>query len=142
MMMRSTLVQLICLCIFVIDVWAADPYDIRIRDKTLSDYKTSPFSLFFNPEKNGIYIEKQKIDYDLSQGTVLNLGPYQLDDKTVSLHLTREIGEFYEFDLGLDYTKRVGSIYVMSFRWPVDFVPTGTIEILDDRANSLWRRKI
>ncbi|MCB0349693.1 MAG: hypothetical protein KDD38_00835 [Bdellovibrionales bacterium] len=139
----STLVQVIFLTIFYSFSYANEPVGIRVRgDKEINPVKTSPYSLFFDPAKNNIRLDKQKIDYDLTKESVLRLGPYFLSDSDVSMQMTREVGEFTEVDFGLDVVRRVGSLYVISFRWPIDFVKSGTIEILDDKARSLWRKKI
>ena len=104
--------------------------------------KSSPYDLFFDPEINGVRVQSQIIDYDLSKQTTLRLGPFFLDQTSVSMHMTREQGEYYDLEFGLELKKKIIPVYVMSFRWPIDFVPKGTIEIIDDKGESLWRRQI
>src|SRR5690606_23707932 len=58
------------------------------------------------------------------------------------MHMTRETGEFYELDFGFEVTRKIGPVYVMSFRWPADYVTKGVIEIINDKAESLWRRTV
>jgi hypothetical protein len=70
------------------------------------------------------------------------MGPYLLDQSSVSMQLTRENGEFYDIDFGIDVQKKVGPLYVVSFKWPADFVPEGVIELINDKAQSLWRHLI
>lgn len=122
----------------------ADEYtDVRVRGEIESQIeKTSPFSLFYEPSKNNVKLDRQKIDYDLTKETVLRLGPYLLDDSAVAMQMTRETGEFYELDFGFDMVRKLGPIYVISFKWPLDYVAKGFIEILDDAGQSLWRRRV
>jgi hypothetical protein len=131
------------LCAITTISYGDEPQEIRVRGQVESQIETtSPFSLFFDPLRNGVRLDKQKIDYDLTKRSSLRLGPFLLEDEGISLHMSRETGEFYELDFGFETTRRLGSVYVISFRWPTDFVDSGVIEILDDSAQSLWRRKV
>jgi hypothetical protein len=58
------------------------------------------------------------------------------------MQMTREQGEFYEIGFGLDLQRKIGPIYVVSFKWPTDYMKSGVIEIIDDKSHSLWRRKV
>lgn len=143
MLHKSTLVQLISLVSIALFAQADEYVDVRVRGKIEDKVeKTSPFSLFFDPLKNSIRLDRQKIDYDLTKETVLRLGPYLLEQSSVAAQMTRELGEFYEIDFGFDISRRVGPIYIISFNWPIDFIPNGFIEMLDDSGSSLWRRKL
>lgn len=143
MLHKSTLVQLLSLICISLFAHADEYTDIRVRGKIEDKIeKTSPFSLFFDPLKNSIRLNRQKIDYDLTKETVLRLGPYLLNDSSVAVQMTRELGEFYEIEFGFDVARRIGPIYIISFKWPIDYVPSGFIEILNDSGQSLWRRKV
>lgn len=104
--------------------------------------KMTPFTMLLNPLRNGIRLEQQRIDYDLTKETVLRIGPYLLDESSVSMQVSRETGEFYSVDFGLEMTRQVGPLYIVSFKWPIDYMTSGVIEIVDDRAQSLWRRNL
>lgn len=102
----------------------------------------TPYTIFFPPLKNNVYLEKQKVDYDLTEKNVLRMGPYLLADNAVSIQMTREQGEFFEVEFGLEVKRRVGPIYVISFRWPKDYINSGTLEIINDKGESYWRRDV
>jgi hypothetical protein len=102
----------------------------------------SPFMLFFAPDKNRVILEPQRIDYDLTQGSTLRMGPYFLPDTAISLQMTKEQGEFFEVDFGFEVRRRLGSIYVLSFRWPKDYLGEGVIEIMNERGESYWKRSV
>lgn len=120
---------------------AADEYEVRLRGDALKQKKsTSPYTLFFEPQKNGVSLENQRIDYDLTKETELRLGPFILDESQVSMQMTREQGEFFEVEFGFETVKKYGPIYVLSFRWPTEFLQEGVLEIINDRAESLWQK--
>jgi hypothetical protein len=104
--------------------------------------KISNKTLFFNPAKNKIHVEQQKIDFDITHGDLLRLGPLQLNTSSMAFNITREQGEFYEIEFGLDNVRKLGPIYVISFRWPIDFIEKGLLEIKDDAENTLWRTNV
>ena len=56
--------------------------------------------------------------------------------------MSREQGEFFELEFGFERVRKVGPVYVLSFRWPREYIPNGIIEIVDDKAKSLWRRQV
>jgi hypothetical protein len=88
----------------------------------------SNHTLFYSPDKNSIQLEQQKIDYDLTKETTLRLGPYLLNETTVSISLTREVSEFSNF--------------IISFRWPTDFIQEGFLELINERGQVLWSRRL
>lgn len=141
MFMRVTLVEGLIFIFISSFAWANEPVGVRLRGESTFE-KTSPYSLFFDPTKNNIRLDKQKIDYDVTKNSVLRLGPYFFHETMVSMQMTREVGEFSDIEFGLDVKRRLGSIYVLSFKWPVELIQSGTIEILDDKAQSLWRRQV
>lgn len=104
--------------------------------------EVSPFTMFYDPVENGVILEKQKIDYDLSTETTLRIGPYFFGPDDVSIQMTREQGEVSEIEFGIDVRKRLVPLYVLSFRWPKDFVSHGILEVIDDKNRSVWRRKV
>lgn len=104
--------------------------------------KVTPYTLFFPFNENRVILEPQKIDYDLTQKNVIRLGPYLLTENLVSLQMTREQGEFVDVEFGLELRKRKGSVYVISFRWPTDYLRTGTLEIINEKGESFWRKPI
>jgi hypothetical protein len=143
---RLILIVVLTAIVFSNDLSFADK-DLREAIKVKGDVnkifeKTSALSLFFEPFKNNVHLENQKVDYDITKETVLRLGPYVLDQSSVVMNITREQGEFYELEFGFDLVKRSGAIYVVSFQWPMDYLKTGMMEIIDDRGNSLWQRQI
>jgi hypothetical protein len=125
MRLTLTFVQLLIFC--VVPAWAE---------------QISPYTMLFDPLKNNVRLENQKIDYDLTKETVLRMGPYLLDQSSVGMQITRETGEFYEVQFGFAVERSIGPIYVVSFKWPEDFVPEGVIELIDDKAQSLWRHLV
>ncbi len=135
MRLSLTLAQLCFFVIFfsLISKWARadEPYS-----------KITPFTMLIDPIRNGIRLEQQRIDYDLTKETVLRIGPFLLNESSVTMQVSRETGEFYNLDFGLELTRQVGAIYIVSFRWPMDYMSTGVIEIVDDRAQSLWRKRV
>lgn len=110
--------------------------------KTSTIDQTRYWPLFFDPIMNGIQLSQQAIDYDLSNPLVLKMGPLDLDANAVELHLTRERGEFTEFDFGFEVRKFYTNMYVLSFKWPGEFIPDGQIEIINDQSKTLWRKKV
>ncbi len=102
----------------------------------------TPYTMMFSPRKNGVRLEQQRIDFDLTKETVLRIGPYLLDETSVSMQVTREVGEFFDLEFGLATERKVGPIYVISFSWPVDYIATGTLEIIDDKGRSIWHRGV
>lgn len=98
--------------------------------------------LFFDPFLNGVQMSQQAIEYDITNPNTLKMGPLDLNAQSVELTLTRERGEFTEFDFGFEARTTTANMYVLSFKWPADFIPDGQIEIIDDQSQTLWRRKI
>lgn len=138
-----TIVQL-SIALFLIGSVHAKPLTERpFRNERVMDFvKTSPYSLFFDPKENGIRSDKQKVDYDLTKKSRLRVGPYVLDQSSVQMNMSIEQGEFYDLEFGLDWVKKRGSVYVISFEWPKDYIHQGTIEIINDSGKSLWRRAL
>lgn len=95
--------------------------------------------LFFSPSENGLRQERPRIDYDLTYSNILRLGPYVLKSDEIEMYLTREQSEFFYIDFGLELSKRVGSLYVVSFKWPRDYIKGGVLEIIDDEGFVYWR---
>lgn len=104
--------------------------------------KITPFTLFYDPVKNGVILEKQQIDYDLSNENALRVGPYFLSGTDVAMYLSKEHGEVFEFDFGMEVKRRVGPMYVASFKWPADYISDGLIELQDDKGEVLWKRNV
>lgn len=143
MIKQLTFVQILTGLFIVVSAQAAPPYEVRLKGDLESQIeKTSPYSLFFDPTLNEVRVDRQRMDYDLTDETALRLGPYLLDQDAVSMQMSREQGEYYDLEFGLEIKKKRTSIYVMSFNWPVDYVAKGVIEIVDDKARSLWRRQL
>lgn len=99
-------------------------------------------SLFFDPKLNNVEMPRQSVDYDLIEPDKIRLGPLEMTGRDVQLHFTREEVEFWELAFGLHYTKWKSRIYFLSFRWPMDYITTGRIEILNDKSQTLWAREI
>lgn len=118
---------------------ASDP--VRVKPPPEMSELT-PYSLFFPPQKNGVIMERQKIDYDLSQQNILRMGPYVLAEDAVSMQMSREQGEFFEIDFGIEVRRKLGPVYVLSFRWPKDYIDGGIIEIIGDKNEIYWRRPV
>lgn len=138
----STLAQLVILLVTVQTI-AADAVFVKTNGAINNLFQsTSPFTLYYNPASNGVDLDQQRIDYDLSKENELRLGPFLLEQTSISLHLSREQGEYYDLDFGFDFVKRLGPIYVISFNWPTEYIKAGTLEILDDNGKSLWLRKV
>ncbi len=130
--------------IFVFGFYASafdDGQPIKVKAPPASKAVT-PFTLFFDPEKNGVMLEKQQIDYDLSNENALRVGPYFLNGSDVAMYLTKEHGEFFEIDFGFEARRRIGPMYVTSFKWPVDYLDNGLIELQDDKGEVLWKRLV
>lgn len=104
--------------------------------------KITPFTLFYDPIKNGVTLEKQQIDYDLSNENALRVGPYFLSGNDVAMYLSKEHGEVFEFEFGMEVKRRVGPMYVASFKWPADYIADGLIELQDDKGEVLWKRNV
>lgn len=97
--------------------------------------------LFFDPERNGVIYAHQEIEYDLTNPLILRVGPLAVTAAGVGLRLSRELGEFFEFEFGMDLRKNYANMYMLSFQWPVDLVPDGVIELFSDDGKVLWRRE-
>lgn len=96
--------------------------------------------LFFAPEKNGVVYAHQEIEYDLTNPLILRVGPLSVAGAGVVMRLSRETGEFFDFDFGLSLQKKYANMYMVSFQWPVELVPDGVIELFNDDGQVLWRR--
>ncbi|MGE0764074.1 MAG: hypothetical protein AB7N80_12410 [Bdellovibrionales bacterium] len=107
-----------------------------LMEKDKPDY----IPLFFDPEKNGVIYAHQEIEYDLTNPLILRVGPLAVTAAGVVMRMSRETGEFFEFDFGLDLKKRYANMYMVSFQWPVELVPDGVIELFSDSGQVLWRR--
>lgn len=99
-------------------------------------------SLFFDPALNGVELQSQSVDYDVVSADRIRIGPYELSGDDIALELTREKTEFEDLSFGLQYEKRPGSIYVLSFKWPIDYLKSGRLELLNDQSKTLWRKEI
>ena len=121
-------------------VFKEDPAKTNISSSTIDQNIYWP--LFFDPAVNGVQMSLQAIDYDLTNPNTLRMGPLDLQAQAVELSLTRERGEFTEFDFGFEVQTTTANMYVLSFRWPADFIPDGQLELIDDQSKVLWRRKI
>jgi hypothetical protein len=97
--------------------------------------------LFFNPEINGVIYANQEIEYDLTNPLILRLGPLSVTAAGVVMRMSRETGQFFEFEFGMDLQKRYANMYMISFQWPVDLIPDGVIELFNDEGKVLWRRE-
>ncbi len=98
--------------------------------------------LFFDPEKNGVIYAHQEIEYDLTNPLILRIGPLSVTAAGVVMRMSRETGEFLEFDFGMELKKRFANMYMISFQWPVDLIPDGDIELFNDNGEVLWSRKV
>lgn len=121
-------------------VFKEDPAKTNISTSTIDQNLYWP--LFFDPALNGVQMSLQAIDYDLTNPNTLKMGPLDLQGQAVELMLTRERGEFTEFDFGFEVKTTTANMYVLSFKWPADFIPDGQLEIIDDQSKVLWRRKV
>ena len=130
------------LSLFLGSVWAVESKPPIAVKNGKSMEEISPYTLFFPPLKNNIYLERQKVDYDLTEKSSLRMGPYLLSEDAVSIQMTREQGEFFEVEFGLEVKRRIGPIYVISFRWPKDYIKSGFLEIINDKGESYWRREL
>lgn len=126
---------------FSFGVILAQDKPVRIKAPS-SPSKITPFTMIFAPEKNAIIKEKQKIDYDLSKPSQLRLGPFVLNQGDVSMQISREEAEFVDIEFGLEAKKYIRSIYIISFTWPRDYLSSGTLEIVNDKSETLWRDDI
>ncbi|MEK6553605.1 MAG: hypothetical protein AABZ31_00045, partial [Bdellovibrionota bacterium] len=98
--------------------------------------------MFYNPLKNGVTLERQQIDYDLTNETSLRVGPYFLSSDDVAMYLTKEQGEFVDVEFGIEIKRRIGPMYVASFRWPIDYINEGHLEIQNDKGEVIWKRLV
>lgn len=101
-----------------------------------------PTTLFFHPFVNGVRYSNQQIDWDLSSGDRLKMGPLDLAGDVIELHLSQEEGPYFEIDFGLESSTRMVRYYLMSFRWPLEYIGNGLIEIIDDDGKVYWRKQI
>lgn len=120
---------------------AFDEQPVKVKSRPASKPIT-PFTLFYDPVKNGILLEKQQIDYDLTNEAALRVGPYFLNGSDVAMYLTKEYGEFFEIEFGFEARRRFGPMYVTSFKWPTDYLENGLIELQDDKGEVLWKRMV
>lgn len=97
--------------------------------------------LFFEPERNGVVYAHQEIEFDLTNPLILRVGPLAVTAAGVGMRMSRETGEFFEIEFGLDLQTRYANMYMISFQWPVELVPDGVIELFNDQGEVLWRRE-
>jgi hypothetical protein len=102
--------------------------------------KRLPYYMFFNPAQNGVTLDKQRIDFDLSGGRILKVGPYTFSPDSVKLNISREPQDFFEYEFGFEKRLKRGATYVISFDWPQDYMRTGIMELIDDKGRPIWRR--
>ncbi|MBX7232188.1 MAG: hypothetical protein K1X29_08905 [Bdellovibrionales bacterium] len=116
---------------------------VESQKKILMD-KDNPLyiPLFFDPEKNGINYAHQEIEYDLTDPLILRIGPLSVTAAGISLRMSRENGEFFDFEFALDLKKKFANMYMLSFQWPLDLIPEGNIEFLNDHGTVLWRHNV
>lgn len=96
--------------------------------------------LFFDPQRNGVIYSHQEIEYDLTNPLILRIGPLAVTAAGVVMRMSRETGQFFEFDFGLDMQKRFANMYMISFQWPLELIPDGNVELFNDKGKVLWRR--
>lgn len=97
--------------------------------------------LFFRPEENGVELTPQSIEYDLTDPYRLIFGPLELDAFQTGVQLSRETVEVSELVFG-EIQKKKSKSYVMSFKWPQQFINQGRIEIINDQSKVLWRSQL
>jgi hypothetical protein len=68
------------------------------------------------------------------------MGPLVLESKTVAMRISREEVLTREFEFGLDTKARLRQLYVVSFTWPISYIGSGRIEVIDD-DNKVHLRK-
>lgn len=110
--------------------------------QALKGDRITPFTLFYDPAKNGVLLEKQQIDYDLTTENALRVGPYFLSSDDVAMYLTKEQGEFFDIEFGIEVRRKLGPMYVASFKWPLDYLDSGHLEIQNDKGEVLWKRLV
>lgn len=98
--------------------------------------------LFFDPEKNGVRYGHQEIEYDLTDPLILRIGPLAVTAAGVHLRVSRETGEMFQFEFGLEMKKSYANMYMISFQWPAELVPGGMLELFNDKGQVLWRRQV
>jgi hypothetical protein len=98
--------------------------------------------LFFAPEKNGVIYSHQELEYDLTDPLVLRVGPLAVTAAGVVMRMSRETGQFFEFEFGLDLKKRFANMYMVSFQWPNELIPDGALELLNDEGKVIYRTEV
>lgn len=121
----------------------------EFKGKTLDEQKeefkkkqTGPnkdIVLFFEPQKNGVEFPNQIIDYDLTLGNLLKVGPLNLPGTAIQVNLTREAS--YKSSL-LASDSSVTSTYLLGFSWPLGYLSSGKIELVDDKNTTQWSQEI
>ncbi len=112
------------------------------KNSNLSDHSGDEMPLLFDPLDNQVIIAKQSIDYDLTQAHTLRVGPYELKSDSVEMILSRERAYFRDVEFGIEVRKRLTYMYFLSFKWPVDYLREGTLELIDDAHNVIWRKQV
>lgn len=120
----------------VLEVQKVEEKRAILMEKDKPDY----IPLFFDPTKNGVIYAHQEIEYDLTNPLILRIGPLALTAAGVLMRMSRETGQFLEFEFGMEVQKRYANMYMISFQWPVELIPDGAIELFSDAGKVLWRK--
>ncbi|MCB0412095.1 MAG: hypothetical protein KDD22_06180, partial [Bdellovibrionales bacterium] len=99
-------------------------------------------SLFFDPQMNGVELPSQSIEYDATEGNSIMLGPLKLKGDDVSLTLSYEQVRYNDLEFGLEYKSKRTNMYLLSFKWPREYLDFGRMEILNDKNQIIWSREI
>lgn len=99
-------------------------------------------SLFFTPEANKIQTPGQVIEYDLTESTVLKIGPLHINSESVSMSLTSSPVQFEERRFGMQLNRRTAYRHIISFKWPMEYISSGYIELINDQSQVLWRKRV
>lgn len=119
----------------------AEDAPIRVTQPD-SKLNLTPYTMLFDPAANGVIKEKQKIDYDLTKPDSLRLGPYLLTKGEVRMHMSREVVEFVDIEFGLEPKLKKQMLYIISFAWPQSYLETGTLELINDKSDVIWRSEV